>query len=121
MPKVILGLCLRLLAVVSSLATGTGIAGPPLIRLGRVTVQGTLLLLILSACGQARWADNPPCSFLTTNEVATAFSIPITTAHPQTDNPNYTICTYANAQVTGSTPNPLLILQINRQLVNVST
>lgn len=88
-------------------------------RVGRMVMWGTLLAL--SACGQPRWAGSPPCSLLTTNEVASAFGTPMSSARPQTDNPNYTICSYAPGQVTDSRPSPLIILQINRQAVNVAT
>ena len=79
-----------------------------------------LLLPLLTACGQAQGVANAPCSLLTTDDVARALNIPITTAQPQNDNPKYTICSYYTPQSKAPTPNPMVIVQINTQPVTAT-
>jgi hypothetical protein len=74
-------------------------------------------LLLLMACGQSQASLSAPCSLLNTQEVTTHLGTTITTAHPQIDNPKYSICLYDTPQVNTAAPNPMVIVQINPQPV----
>jgi hypothetical protein len=75
-------------------------------------------LLLLMACGQSQASLSATCSLLSTQEVTTNLGTTITTAHPQTDNPKYSICLYDTPEVNTAAPiNPMVIVQINPQPV----
>jgi hypothetical protein len=74
-------------------------------------------LLLLIACGQSQASLSAPCSLLSTQEVTTHLGTTITTAHPQTDNPKYSICLYDTPKVNTAAPSPMVIVQINPQPV----
>src|SRR5689334_9659619 len=88
-------------------------------RTRTLTVAKTLLilsgLLLLASCGQTQASLSDPCSLLTTQEVTQNLGANITTAHPQTDNPKYTLCDYYNPVAKNPASNPMVILQINPQ------
>jgi hypothetical protein len=72
-------------------------------------------LLLLASCGQTPASLSDPCSLLTPQEVTRSLDTNITTAHPQTDNPKYTLCNYYNPVAKNPADNPMVILQINSQ------
>jgi hypothetical protein len=78
-------------------------------------------LLLLIACGQSQAAIMAPCSLLSTQEVSTALGTTITTAHPQTDNQEYTLCNYYTPEQSTSEPGSMVILQLNIQPVTAAT